>query len=49
MALGTLVPLASDGAGYDDQNNNYRKGEDVAQKGIAPACREAGHAVETPV
>ena len=45
MALGTSVPLASDGAGYDDQNNNYRDGEsDAGKKGITPACRKAEHA-----
>jgi hypothetical protein len=47
MALGTSVPLASDGAGYDDQNNNYRDGEsDAGKKGITPACRKAEHAKE---
>jgi hypothetical protein len=46
MALGTSVPLASDGAGYDDQNNNYRNGEDAGKKGVTPACRNAEHAVE---
>lgn len=40
MALGTLFRLASDGAGYDDydQNNNaYRNSGGVAEKGTNPA------------
>jgi hypothetical protein len=44
MAFGTLFRGLS-GAGYDDQNNNaYRNGDDVAEKGTnRPACEAVEH------
>jgi hypothetical protein len=44
--LGTLFPAASDGAGYDDyeQNNTYRNNDDAGVKGAnQPICKNAGH------
>jgi hypothetical protein len=44
--LGTLFPAASDGAGYDDyeQNNAYRNNDGAGVKEAnQPTCNNAGH------
>jgi hypothetical protein len=45
MASKPSVPRASDGAGYDDQNNNgYRNGDYGGEGGVAePTCDAAKH------
>ena|SRR5215471_4714614 len=47
MASESYLPAASDGAGYDDyeQNNNaYRDSNDTGEKGTKkPACKSSAH------
>ena len=43
--VGTSIPLASSGAGYDDQNNDDYRNVDGAEEGTTePACRRKPHA-----
>jgi hypothetical protein len=46
MALETLFPRASDGAGYDDyeQNNAYRNTDGAGENGAdQPTCKSVAH------